>query len=811
MQISTVFQLSVFGLACLANVMLGVAEGSAVPYAMSLPLALAAFFLTERGKVFRLPTLWANLFGILAFVLAGSELFGGNIEARVLSGAHLLVYVSWIVFFLEKTSKQYWWMCALGVMQVAVGSVLTTEGWFGVLLVCYMFLGIWTLSVFSLAQAQAQFATKQQASRLGVLSVATPKIHPPPVRQADGVVSTGSGFSVRRISFTRGAIQLDPNQHWISPRFVLGSVITACLGMVLSTCLFLLIPRLWIGNRSILPAGSTSATQRLTGFTEEVQLGDMGQILESTERALNVRLFDNDTGEKIGVEEYAARLGYDEPMFRGAVLREYQNGSWSAGTLEQTYRRTVSEPPEKGLIRQEIRMEPIGTDILFAVHPVVACKLVDSLSRARQHGETAVLIRLDGAESKEPCSYTVYSLPVPAETVAGRSYAGRPYAGRPGIARVAEYMLQRGRSRYLALPQTGLENLKQQAKQIAEQDSENGRPSDAQVAERLESYLRDSDEFSYSLNASVQDASIDPVEDFLFNRKTGHCEYYASAMALMLRAVDIPSRLVSGFKGGTTNNFFRQFEVQQRHAHTWVEAYIDSRWYVFDPTNSQARTASVASMSPKVRSWSDFKELLNESWYRYAVNINISQQRQAFYSPMQMSAKDWWDVLKGGGSKIDNTGTSIREFLVSPKRWFSLQGGVATFALLLFGALAVWLFRKTVNSWSSIRGLLGPRARSQVEFYERFRKLCQARGLLREVSQTQREFADVVHRSLNELLTSCGLVELPRHVVDSFYQVRFGDEALDQRQAAAIDQRLSLLEQSLESSADRQKRNRSGR
>jgi hypothetical protein len=544
----------------------------------------------------------------------------------------------------------------------------------------------------------------------------------------------------------------------------------------------------------------------------------MGQILESTERVLNVRLFDNDTGEKIGVGEYAARLGYDEPMFRGAVLRKYQNGSWSAGTLEQTFRRIILEPSEKGLIRQEIRMEPIGTDILFAVHPVVACKLVDSLSRARRHRETAVLMRLDGAVSKEPCSYTVYSLPVPAETVAGRSdagrsYAGRPYAGRPGGPRMVEYMLQRGRSRYLALPLTGLENLKQQAIRIAEQDSENGRPSDAEVAERLESYLRDSDEFSYSLNASVQDASIDPVEDFLFNRKTGHCEYYASAMALMLRAVDIPSRLVSGFKGGTTNNFFRQFEVQQRHAHTWVEAYINSRWYVFDPTNSQARTASVASMSPKVRSWSDFKELLNDSWYRYAVNINISQQRQSFYSPMQMSAKDWWEVLKGGGSKIGNAGTSIREFLVSPKRWFSWQGGVATFAILLFGALAVWLSRKTANSWNSIRGLLGPRARkrSQVEFYERFRKLCQARGLLREVSQTQREFADVVHRSLNDLLTSCGLVELPRHVVDSFYQVRFGDEALDQRQAAAIDQRLSLLEQSLESSADRRKRNRPGR
>src|SRR5262249_22235798 len=100
----------------------------------------------------------------------------------------------------------------------------------------------------------------------------------------------------------------------------------------------------------------------------------------------------------------------------------------------------------------------------------------------------------------------------------------------------------------------------------------------------LESHLRDSGAYTYSLSMAVDDPTIDPVEDFLFNRKRGHCEYFASALALMLRSVQIPSRLVTGFKGADFNSSEQFYEVQQRHAHAWVEAYVDRNWIVLDPT-----------------------------------------------------------------------------------------------------------------------------------------------------------------------------------------------------------------------------------
>ena len=70
---------------------------------------------------------------------------------------------------------------------------------------------------------------------------------------------------------------------------------------------------------------------------------------------------------------------------------------------------------------------------------------------------------------------------------------------------------------------------------------------------------------------------LDPVEDFLVNRKKGHCEYFASALALLLRSVNIPSRIVNGFKGGDWNELTETMNVRQKHAHSWVEAFIGLR------------------------------------------------------------------------------------------------------------------------------------------------------------------------------------------------------------------------------------------
>ena len=137
---------------------------------------------------------------------------------------------------------------------------------------------------------------------------------------------------------------------------------------------------------------------------------------------------------------------------------------------------------------------------------------------------------------------------------------------------------------------------------VAEIDPE-GPEGIAARARALESFLRDSGQFSYTLQMDVDDRKLDPVEDFLVNRKEGHCEYFASALALLLRSVDIRSRMVNGFKGGDWNELTGTLNVRQKHAHSWVEAYAGLKGPETAPRSgspsTRRRPPSAASRSPR--------------------------------------------------------------------------------------------------------------------------------------------------------------------------------------------------------------------
>ena len=827
MQLSAVSQTSMFVLASLSAVMLAIAEGNAWPAGLSVPLAVVALFFTARWNILRLATVWANVLGLVAFSGALVEFFGEDIESRLLSGAHLLVYLTWIVLFQEKQARQYWWLSALGLLQVAVASVLTNGGWFGVMLTVYMFLTIWTFSVFALDEAQKQFSEVERyaKSRRGGLQLGA--MGPPWLRlsAADRTAAPeGTDERSRYASMTRGSIQLDPDERWISGRFAGGVLVTTCLAMAVGFAFFLLIPRVWIHDQSIFSNEPLEGGQTLTGFTDEIRLGDMGEILESTQRVLSVKLYDTGTGEVVNVEQYASALGYDEPVFRGAVLGTYRNGRWSSGFDAGGYQPLPGQP-RTAMIRQEVQMEPIGTDILFAIHPLRACRVNHRAGQARIHRATSVVLRAAQILHNEGMTYAAYS---PRHEAADRLL----YEATDTARRIREAAL----ISYLQLPTSGLDRLIALARQVCDTDWQAARQlvdrandirrgpalrqrGSAQwqrgveeyrdienelirlrgrMCEQLTAHLGRSGGYSYTLDASIQDASIDPVEDFLFNRKRGHCEYFASALALMLRAVDIPARLVSGFKGGDTNKFNGQFIVQQRHAHSWVEAYVDERWILLDATPA-SRADSVRDMAATLSSWNDFTQVLNNFWATRVVGMSFNYQRMNYYAPLR-------DRLQGLFREIGETISVLvarsRGFLSSPRRWFSWQGFVVAFVLLLSICGSVWLARRIPPLWRHLARRFGRTHRyrqTRIEFYERFQKLLAARGLVREASLTQREFAVKAQRNLRELLLRSGLSDLPFDVAEAFYRVRFGAERLPADEAQQIGRLLTQLEDSLRS------------
>src|SRR5262249_33648067 len=102
-------------------------------------------------------------------------------------------------------------------------------------------------------------------------------------------------------------------------------------------------------------------------------------------------------------------------------------------------------------------------------------------------------------------------------------------------------------------------------------------------AQAVERFLKTN--YGYSLQLKGAPHSADPLAMFLFDVREGHCEYFASAMVIMLRELEIPARLVNGFRAGEYNRFGDAFIVRQYDAHSWVEAYFPPYgWIEFDPT-----------------------------------------------------------------------------------------------------------------------------------------------------------------------------------------------------------------------------------
>jgi hypothetical protein len=150
------------------------------------------------------------------------------------------------------------------------------------------------------------------------------------------------------------------------------------------------------------------------------------------------------------------------------------------------------------------------------------------------------------------------------------------------------------------------------------------------VARAIEEYL--GSECAYSLDSGIMPTSADPLAEFLFDVKKGHCEFFASAMAALLRSAGIPSRIVIGFQRGEWNDLGEFYTVRQRDAHAWVEAYFpEVGWLEFDP--SPRRAENIAFLQGL--GWYDTTvtpvvHYLDDKYNEYVVNFNRRMQTGMF-------------------------------------------------------------------------------------------------------------------------------------------------------------------------------------
>ncbi|HBM15831.1 MAG TPA: hypothetical protein DD381_05760 [Lentisphaeria bacterium] len=144
-------------------------------------------------------------------------------------------------------------------------------------------------------------------------------------------------------------------------------------------------------------------------------------------------------------------------------------------------------------------------------------------------------------------------------------------------------------------------------------------------AYKLESYLRFN--FTYELGSPELD-SRKPIDDFIFNRKRGHCARFASALALFLRIKGIPARVVIGFYSNEKNEFGDFYNIRNSHTHAWVEAFFsDKGWKILDSTPPDMRGGSTLANLPLLTVLNDLIEYI---WFSKIVNFTASDQNLFF-------------------------------------------------------------------------------------------------------------------------------------------------------------------------------------
>ena len=766
MNLASVFKLSLYSVTALAGWILGAAEEGWIPYGSLL--AVFVGYVWSEGEMDDdrprgMNDLLASFLGFVALCASTSEFFSENVEGRLLSGTHLVVYLTWIVLLQRKTNRRYWLLMALSILQIAVGAVLIgglTTFWFGAAAVVYVFGAVWTLSVFSLYRSAAEFSP-------------TTTINAGSINQTE---STAIG-SVHNANGTT----------WITAPFISGVAFTSASGLFVSVLFFALIPRVWIPTSGALANEDLPSAIRSqhSAFATEVRLGDIGSILESLDPVMQVKL-QTARREPLSPQVYAEQLGYAEPLFRGTSLSVYDEARWKFDP-RAVLRPTRLIPYTPGImVRQDIRLEYIGTDALFCLGTPQGVIDNEGQPRGGLQPFTGLISRHPDMHARGTVRYSVFTeTPGPERKRNGTISVNSMITSQS----LFHQYIERNRQ----VPQ-GLTRLQELARKVISDAEQHRKLTPLQAAREIEIYLRESGRYSYTLSLSVTDPTIDPVEDFLFNRKEGHCEYFASALVLMLRSIDIPARLITGFKGGNYDQPTNTLHVQQRHAHAWCEAWIDGAWVTLDATPVDERSASVEAVLSNRSLWNDMRTQLAGIWADNVVNISLETQEEVFYRPIRefIASIGKMEVWKSPQAGI----LSFLKLLVNPRQWFSPEGAGALFVTIASGWIAFRVLRRfRWGHWKSRQVVTGHQR--IVEFYERFARLMQSLNLQRQEAQTQHEFAQQAASVLKPRLELAGLTRGPAEIADLFYQVRFGDRELPPDASRRIDDLLNGMEQAL--------------
>jgi transglutaminase-like putative cysteine protease len=576
-----------------------------------------------------------------------------------------------------------------------------------------------------------------------------------------------------------------------SRRVIGGPFLAAMAGVALvvvfgATVTFALVPRVGTG----FAFGGQRSRRALIGFSDEVTLGTSGFLSEDNDTVALRAVLPSLAAMK---NDRAREATLDSMYWRGTVYETYHQGRWLRARREllrthivegagpelvrEPHLGTVSDAAVAlaGTVRQEIDIVGVSAPVAFALDRPVAFELappkfgtLESLRLVpRWSGEVA--FRTVGAEGGDP-EHVDPPPPDELRTFSGAHYIAysrdpmssmRASSGRP-LAEVPPAVLEP----YLALPGELAPELTALARSVTA-----GKVHAIDKVIAITSWLDHTHEYSTNLDRPLA-GQRDPIEDFLFERKTGHCEYFASAAALMLRAVGVPTRYVNGFLGGEWNAVGKYVTVRQNRAHAWVEAYLgELGWIRVDATPAVLPAGRMGGVRQLLDS-------IDFVWGRWIVGYDLGRQidiARNFGRGLGLGSAAAGGATSNGGPRWRFARTT----------WFRLAAAVGVVA-------GVWLWRRRRRRSHPRMGAAGtPAARDAVgRLYLRAVQHLEARGFSRFAAETPREYA---RRVVDELEPAVPGSADFRRLTELYLRSRFGQERIAEAPVSEIAGRLGTL------------------
>ena len=626
-------------------------------------------------------------------------LYGGLIAA-----IHFLFFITLVRLYSASTDRDALFLSMLSFAAVLASAVLTVDTTFLVLFFVYLLFAVATFASLELRRGSAE-----------ALSTLLPNPHEREKRLA-------RALGVAVFCVTLGAIISGSLLFFFFPRFSAG----------------------YLGRTSM-------STTLMSGFTDNVELGEIGEIKKNTAVVMRVQ-----TG---------APVDYNQLRWRGIALANFDGTRWSSGghgtvavlANDDGWIPLGSPQPKTGergkILQYTILLEPMASDALFI--PGIGVSVRGSFygDHASPFGRKAYLFRDNSDSFFNPF----------------HNYSAMRYSG---VSRLPQFQLERLRvagtdypagiaETYLQLPP----KIDSRISELAQNVTANSQtPVDKAIA--IENYLRT--KYSYTLDLTGK-PNGDPLAHFLFERRAGHCEYFASAMAVMLRTLQIPSREVNGFLPGEYNALGGDYIVRASDAHSWVEVYFPGNgWLVFDPT--PPATATAPGMFSRLALIADWIEL---TWNEWVINYDFGHQVQLAQS-LQTKSRNWLDSARNWFDRKQSAGKGLL------RGWQFRHGSLGmllpialvTFLLVLRFSLIARIIRN-VRLFLQLRGKPSARNNPQLasRLYLEMLRILKKAGLVREETQTPNEFA----ASLKEMKLAGAVQEFTQ----LYSAARFGSASCD--------------------------------